>query len=1663
MVSLSSVSAASDLIQDYEDLTIQNSYDDLIIQDSFNEDLIQDSSNTELKTQDSSIDNLKETINQTESIDDTLTNQDLSSLQDSSKENIKDSNLKSSRLGKSITVKGNTFQSIQSAIDGAEAGDTIILSENMFKGDNYYGLGEQIYINKSLTIMGSSQFGSQYIILNALHSSRIFNITADNVTISNIQFTNGYVVGEPGGAIYWFGNNGKIINSYFSLNCANSSMEWDIEGGAIYFGLKFKNQYIENCLFKYNSAYDGGALYTCSQNTTISKCTFDSNFGISNNAGGMANGAALSFSAKDVYVIDSTFLNNDAPEGWGGAVYIYKHGYEPYFFNCSFKNNSAAFGGAICWLTDGGTFLNCTFENNHATGGDAIPHGGAIYKIGRNGGNIINSTFTRNYATTGSAIYLNAYLNIDNCTFTDNQADSEGAIYIITDNVTIRNCLFDKNYAYNYGAAIFSWDHDNIKVENSRFIENHARNEGGAIYFLGKNCQIYGCLFEGNRVSNFYSFGGAVFMEISGEDTSILDCSFKNNSALYKGGALYISYGSSEKIAIINSSFEDNSASNGGAIQADWNLSLIANSSFEDNSASYGGAIQVFGSVDLIANSSFEDNSASYGGAIHVFRSIGLIANSTFKNNYANSLEINQSKESYGRVFTFKGKENYINAIYTEDYSLNFENVTYWDGSFVTSGSPIKSDCEAGIKIRIVLRQGVSAGPVVLNITKITNIKGEVVFNEYNGLSPGIYYYEAYHPKDSYYSESEKLSGMITVPKKATDNTLAISLDDSIYGEDLKVNVNTDVSGEYRIYIANSNYDAIFTDDDVAKGNVLAYDITVNENELKGNKWTILKNSLNVKNGYGAYIQFADLEDGENYINIHNRTSFNVYKAESSIDANETIAIEGDGAEVNYTIENGTASIDNIRRGSAILEEGTDYNFTVTPDKIIITGLDMGNYTVKLKTIVDSNYNPSTKEVFICILGRTAIDVQESVAIEKDKSYLLSPTLIPEDAGTLRYISNDESIVKVDSKGNLTAISEGNTTIMVLFDGNDIYAPSNATVKVSVYSGSMPTSIKVNKSFELYMDESIDMGAVLDPANAGNLTYKSSNEKIVKVDNYGKITGLGQGKANITVSFSGNEKFLASNATALVTVYPLVDLKIAKSANVSGEVYIGDKIKFVITVSNNGPSNATGVYVNEALNSNLVLASNSTTKGNYDGSKWTIGNLNKGETVNLTIIANVKSVGNIDNKVIANSTERDSNYTNNIASISTIKALPIVDLSINVTSNKKSLNVGDTFTYTINLINLGPSKATNIIVDELLSQFIELVNVNLSIGNYDNSTSVWSVDQLDPNSPVSLNLTVKAIRAGKIENSVTAYSNEKDSNESNNNFTLSINCVKINTQLTANNITTSYNLNKDLIIGLNDSKGNPLSGFIVSVDLNGKKNYTTDSNGQIKIPTKSLIPDTYNATIRFEGNEKYYSSHASAIIVVKRASTSLNYTNMNTVAFDSNIEGRVGEYFQFQLLDNDGKPIAGKQVFIGFNGVKYNRTTNQTGEARLQINLKYANHYTFAIAFLGDNNYSGDFQVALINVTEQTPVLTTSPKTYKSTAKTKALTATLKSSRGQALAGKKITFTLNGKVYSGNTNSDGIATVNVSLSKKGTYSFTAQYGGDSTYKKVTKSSKLTIK
>ena len=269
-------------------------------------------------------------------------------------------------------------------------------------------------------------------------------------------------------------------------------------------------------------------------------------------------------------------------------------------------------------------------------------------------------------------------------------------------------------------------------------------------------------------------------------------------------------------------------------------------------------------------------------------------------------------------------------------------------------------------------------------------------------------------------------------------------------------------------------------------------------------------------------------------------------------------------------------------------------------------------------------------------------------------------------------------------------------------------------------------------------------------------------------------------------------------------------------------------------------------------------------------------------------------------------------------------------------------------------------------------------------------------------------------------------------------------------------------------VALLDVNGVAQAGKAISYSINGAEavNATTDENGQavIEVPAGENATDATIA-ISFEGDDNLDAS--SAVVSFKstateKITTKMDAKNMNIVTLAPKIDTS-DVYFNVTLVDDEGNALVNKSIELGVNGVKYTKTTDENGVARQKISFGYKGKYTFGVAFLGDDTYKSTFEVYLIDVAAQTPKLTTKDASYKAAAKTKSISATFKTVKGTAIANKKITFTVNGKTYTGTTNAKGVATVKVSLSKKGTYKFTAKYAGDDTYKAVSKTGKLTIK
>ncbi|MBR6567413.1 MAG: Ig-like domain-containing protein, partial [Clostridia bacterium] len=198
---------------------------------------------------------------------------------------------------------------------------------------------------------------------------------------------------------------------------------------------------------------------------------------------------------------------------------------------------------------------------------------------------------------------------------------------------------------------------------------------------------------------------------------------------------------------------------------------------------------------------------------------------------------------------------------------------------------------------------------------------------------------------------------------------------------------------------------------------------------------------------------------------------------------------------------------------------------------------------------------------------------EDTVTINKDETTKINVYVNPEDA-TIKDIifeSSDEKVVKVDKYGNITAVGEGEATVTVKSADDPTKSDTvNITVKIPVTEIiTDKTEITLNKG-----DEGKITAEVNPEATNQRINYESNDETVVKVDEKGNITAVGEGTATVTVS-SDDDPTVKKEITVTVKI-PVT------------EITVKDK---EITLDINEIQNA-GAQVNEdATNKELIYES----------------------------------------------------------------------------------------------------------------------------------------------------------------------------------------------------------------------------------------------------------------------------------------------------------------------------------------------------------------------------------------------------------------------------------------------------------------------------------------
>jgi uncharacterized repeat protein (TIGR01451 family) len=243
----------------------------------------------------------------------------------------------------------------------------------------------------------------------------------------------------------------------------------------------------------------------------------------------------------------------------------------------------------------------------------------------------------------------------------------------------------------------------------------------------------------------------------------------------------------------------------------------------------------------------------------------------------------------------------------------------------------------------------------------------------------------------------------------------------------------------------------------------------------------------------------------------------------------------------------------------------------------------------------------------------------------------------------------------------------------------------------------------------------------------------------------------------------------ANDVTAPVTntVTILADLVVTKTVNKSTPDVL-ENITYTVKVRNDGPSRAYDVVVTDTLPMGMHFVSASATQGSYSSGLWTVGTLAVGQERTLTLVAHaLEGLGGttVTNRATAGGSQPEpaGGLANSTASVDIVPQLADVRVT---KSAAMSVTAGQLLTYTVTVLNDGPSLARSVSLTDVLPSDVFLIaatgpvdNPSCSMG----STITCTVGDMAANTQLTYTVVVTRELKGMITNTVTVGSLTPDS------------------------------------------------------------------------------------------------------------------------------------------------------------------------------------------------------------------------------------------------------------------------------------------------------------
>lgn len=227
-------------------------------------------------------------------------------------------------------------------------------------------------------------------------------------------------------------------------------------------------------------------------------------------------------------------------------------------------------------------------------------------------------------------------------------------------------------------------------------------------------------------------------------------------------------------------------------------------------------------------------------------------------------------------------------------------------------------------------------------------------------------------------------------------------------------------------------------------------------------------------------------------------------------------------------------------------------------------GDDSVGYAMVLQNYYTFDHSDKTNVAIKLSWDDGAVDLNGGTAEAKIKAKVY-PINLPDKK--IAWKSSDDNIAKIDSGGNITAQNPGKATLTAMLYSQKKSATATLSVRQPVTGIFMPTS-----TITLYTGgEGRLLQTEIFPKNATNqnITWKSKNTKIARVDENGRVKPVGVGMTEITAT-TEDGGFEAKCFVNVVNSY--VDVQTLSVKNTDAmTIKVGDSVNAIVTVS---PSNA---------------------------------------------------------------------------------------------------------------------------------------------------------------------------------------------------------------------------------------------------------------------------------------------------------------------------------------------------------------------------------------------------------------------------------------------------------------------------------------------------------